>query len=239
MHTRGKLALSLTVVSLVLGFMVALQYKQAEPASVLGLGVGTSTAEEKHLFAELSTLKTANNEAETELANVTSQVSKFERKSVGTSSGLKNMETVLQDERILAGVTPVYGPGISVTLMDGAATGSDVEQVLTHDWNVRNVINELFTAGAEAISINGYRVVATSGVFCRGPVVTVNDHRLGAPFVIEAIGDPQTLNSALEIQGGILDLLRGNGLRVSNPTMVTKLEMPAYTGAVQASSTSN
>lgn len=239
MRTRGKLALSLTVVSMVLGFMVALQYKQTESASALGIGAGTSISENKHLNAELRSLEQSNHDAEAQLTDITSKVSNYEKKSSGPSNGLESMEKLLQDERILAGVSSVYGPGVTVTLMDGGASGSDVEQVLTHDWNVRSVINEMFTAGAEAVSINGYRVVATSGVFCRGPVVTVNDHRLGAPFVINAIGDPQTLKSALEIQGGILDLLRANGLRASDPTIVSKLEMPAYTGAVQAQSTAN
>ncbi len=241
MRTRGKLALSLTVVSMVLGFMVALQYKQTESASVLGIGAGTGASIDanKRLNAELRSLKQSNNDAQAQLADITSKISSYEKKSSGSNNGLESMEKLLQDERILAGVSTVYGPGITVTLMDGGASSSDIEQVLTHDWNVRSVINELFTAGAEAVSINGYRVVATSGVFCRGPVVTVNDHRLGAPFVINAIGDPKTLKSALEIQGGILDLLRSNGLRVSDPTIVSKLEMPAYTGAVQAQSTSS
>ncbi len=241
MRTRWKLALSLTAVSAVLGFMIAIQYKQTRIGSALGigLGLGSSTAENKHLFTELNTFKAANLQAQTQLANVTSEISGFEKKSTGTSNALKGMENVLQAERILAGVTPVAGQGISVTLMDGGASGSDVEQVLTHDWNVRSVMNELFTAGAEAVSINGYRVVATSGVFCRGPVVTVNDHRLGAPFVINAIGDPQTLKSALGIQGGIIDLLRSNGLRVANPTIIARIGMPAYTGAPQTPTTTN
>lgn len=241
MRTKGKLALSLTVVSMVLGFMVALQYKQTESASALGIGAGVGTAigADKHLNAQLKSLKQANSDSEAQLADMTAKVSAFERKTSGPNDGLESMEKLLQDERILAGASSVYGPGITVTLMDGGASGSDVEQVLTHDWNVRSVINELFTAGAEAVSINGYRVVATSGVFCRGPIVTVNDHRLGAPFVINAIGDPVTLKSALEIQGGILDLLRSNGLRVSDPINISKLEMPAYTGAIQAQSTAN
>jgi uncharacterized protein YlxW (UPF0749 family) len=122
--------------------------------------------------------------------------------------------------------------------MDGTAVpGSNPEQFLTHDWDIRSVINELFTAGAEAVSINGYRVVATSGVFCTGPVVRVNDHRIGAPFTIEAIGDPQALKSTLTMQGGILDLLRSRGVNVSDPQMVQVIKMPPFTGSVSPSST--
>lgn len=233
MKTRTKLALSLTVVSTVLGFMISLQYRQAETAAALGVDDSATTAIDSRLQSQLAALKTANNNAETELAAVMTELSKYEEASTGSNQSLQDLQTRLQDERILAGVTPVEGPGITVTLMDGAG-GTDVEQILTHDWNVRSVMNELFTAGAEAVSINGYRVVATSAVECQGPVVSVNDHRLGAPFTIEAIGDPDTLKSALDIPGGILDELRANGLQVSDPQIESHIVMPAFTGAVTA-----
>lgn len=231
MQTRAKLGLSLTVVSTVLGIMLGLQYRQTEAATALGLGNGgVSTTTDQHLEAQLNQLKTANNHAEQQLTQVTTQLANYEQKSTGTSSALKQLQVKMTDERILAGLTPVQGPGITLALMDGTANGSDVEQILTHDWNIRSVINELFTAGAEAVSINGYRVVATSGVFCSGPVVRVNNHRLGAPFVINAIGDPQVLKSAMDIQGGILDMLRGDGLQVTAPTIKQNMVMPAFTG---------
>lgn len=235
MNTRTKVALSLTVVATVLGFMASLQYRRTEIGLKMGVESGESSAVDSRLIDQLNALKAANSAAEQSLANATTALTNFEKQSAGSSQAMKDMQTRLSDERILAGVTPVEGPGVTVTLMDGAGSGSDVEQVLTHDWNVRSVMNEMFTAGAEAISINGYRVVATSAVTCQGPVVSVNDHRLGAPFVIEAIGDPSTLQSALTIQGGILDLLRGNGLQVSDPQIESKIVMPAYTGGLQAS----
>jgi uncharacterized protein YlxW (UPF0749 family) len=233
-NTRTKLALSLTVVSTVLGCMATLQYRRTEIGLKMGVEMGGSSTVDRRLVNQLNALKAANNTAEQTLANVTGTLMDFEKQSTGTSQAMKDMQTRLEDERILAGVTPVTGPGVTVTLMDGAGSGSDVEQVLTHDWNVRSVMNEMFTAGAEAMSINGYRVVATSAVTCQGPVVTVNNHRLGAPFKIEAIGDPSTLQSALTIQGGILDLLRANGLQVSDPQIESNITMPAFTGALLA-----
>ena len=87
------------------------------------------------------------------------------------------------------------------------------------------------------MSINDYRVVATSAIFCTGPVVRVNDHRLAPPFVITAIGDPKTLQSALDIQGGVLDALRARNLRVSEPQQVQLITMPAFTGSLASSTT--
>lgn len=237
MRTNTKLILSLTTVSLVLGFMVSLGYRQNRVASSLGVLVTGSSAVNKQLTQRLTALKNSNAQADQALATVTADINQYEQKSTGSSQELKNLQARLTAERILAGVTPVHGPGISVTMTDGGSNGSDIEQILTHDWNVRSVVNELFTAGAEAITINDYRVVATSAVECQGPVVSVNGHRLGAPFEIQAIGDPTTLRSALDIQGGILDALRQQGLQVSDPQTESNIEMPAYTNALQVAGT--
>ncbi|QSO49471.1 DUF881 domain-containing protein [Alicyclobacillus mengziensis] len=237
MRARTKLAYSLSVVSMVLGFMVAVQYKQQTVTHGMSGVFSSADPEQKQMLTELTALKKSNANAQQQLAALTGQLSSFEQASVGGNAELQQLQQRLQDERILAGVTPVTGPGISVTLMDGVATGANVEQVLTHDWDIRSVINELFTAGAEAVSINGYRVVATSGIFCTGPVVKINDHRIGAPFTIYAIGDPQTLQSALTIQGGILDSLRQRGVNASEPEIMQTIDMPAFTGTLMANGT--
>lgn len=234
MKTSTKLTLSLTVVSVVLGFMVSLGYRQAEGSSRLGILDTGSSAVNRQLTSSLADLQTANQNADQQLAKITAEVNQYEQQSTGTNQALKQIQTRLQDERILAGSTPVHGPGITLTLTDGGGTASDVEQILTHDWTVKTVISELFTGGAEAITINNYRVVATSAIECQGPVVSVNGHRLGAPFEIQAIGDPTVLRSALDIQGGILDALRQQGLQVSTPQVSTNIQMPAYTNALQA-----
>jgi uncharacterized protein YlxW (UPF0749 family) len=232
-RTRMQLMVSLTVVSMVLGFMVALQYQQVESRrkSDSDLTV-TADTEQSQLRAELATLERANKDALVQLSKINAELSSFEERSAGSNDRLKRLQARLERERILAGTTAVTGPGISITIMDG--TGPDAEQVLTHDWDVRSVINELFTAGAEAVSINGYRVVATSGIFCTGPVVRINDHKISAPFVIQAIGDGQTLKSALEAPGMLLDVLRSRGLNVSDPKIETSITMPAFSGRTDA-----
>ncbi|RIV28218.1 DUF881 domain-containing protein [Alicyclobacillaceae bacterium I2511] len=235
--TKTKLMGSLTVVAMVLGFMVSLQYKQQLSSHLSGTALSSVDQQEQtKLENQFSALKQANGNAQADLAKITTELSDYEQRTAGNNASLQHLQQALQDERILAGMTPVEGPGVTVTLMDGIATGPNVEKYLTHDWDVRSVINELFTAGAEAISINGYRVVATSGIYCTGPVVKINDHRIGAPFTIAAIGDPQTLNSALQTQGGILDALRSRGISVSQPQIQQVVHMPAYIGPLMAAS---
>lgn len=235
MQARVRLTASLTIVAVALGFMVSLSYKHMETMTGGGLSGSTSYPAQKQLQQQLTQLTEANQQAQQQLGSITTQITQYEQRSTGSNSQLQALQKQLSAERILAGSTAVKGPGVEVVLMDGTAVGGNTEQVLTHDWDIRQLVNELFTAGAEAVSINGYRVVATSAVTCIGPVVKVNDNRLGAPFTVDAIGSPQTLQSALMIQGGILDALRSRGVSASQPSIKQNIQMPAFTGALTAS----
>jgi uncharacterized protein YlxW (UPF0749 family) len=77
------------------------------------------------------------------------------------------------------------------------------------------VVNELWAAGAETIAVNGQRVTATTGLSQVGGTVVVNLQRLNGPFDIAAIGDPATLEGALNIRGGLVEGLRALGLTVT------------------------
>lgn len=234
MQARIRLTTSLTIVAMVLGFMVSLSYKHMEAIAGAAGTVSVSDPAQQQLQKQLTQLIRANQQAQQQLASLTAQITHYEQQSTGSNSGLQALQQRLTAERILAGLTPVEGPGVQVVLMDGQAAGGNTEQVLTHDWDIRQLVNEMFTAGAEAVSINGYRVVATSAVTCIGPVVKVNDQRIGAPFTVDAIGSPQTLQSALTIQGGILDALRARGVSASQPTIQQNIKMPAFTAVLTA-----
>lgn len=233
MNAQGRVIASLTVVAVALGYMLTVSYRQNHAAAALGVLVNGNSAVNRQLAERLSELKQSNQEAQQQLASLTQEIAQYEQISAGSTDSVQALQQRMTGERILAGLTPVHGPGIQVTLNDGSAGGSDVEQILAHDWTLRNLVNELFTAGAEAVAINDYRVLATSSIECQGPVVSVNGHRLGAPFTVVAIGDPAVLSSALEIQGGILDAMRQEGLQVSTPEVENDIHIPAYTNSLQ------
>jgi len=75
---------------------------------------------------------------------------------------------------------------------------------VVHDSDLLGVINELRSAGAEALSLNGERILATSEIRCAGNTVSVNNTRYAAPFVIRAIGDPDAMEQALMMRSGIV-----------------------------------
>ena len=132
-----------------------------------------------------------------------------------------------------AGLVEVVGPGVMVSLQDSSAANvtGDEADYLIHDNDLLSVINELRSAGAEAISLNGERILATSEVRCTGAVVTVNGRRYAAPYIIFAIGDPDTLYSALTMRSGVADILSQWGISV-RVTASDLLLIPKYNGSI-------
>lgn len=147
----------------------------------------------------------------------------------------------LQDTKILAGLTEVEGPGVVVTLRDISDVKKKIDTPkesggfgpmddIIHDFDVLRTVNELWNAGAEAIAVGGNRVVSRTSIRCVGAVIHVNDQPVSSPIVIQAIGDPKILASAMNLKGGVMQDLRDlePGMVSVEPAKMIKL--PAYTG---------
>jgi len=141
----------------------------------------------------------------------------------------------LEVARIEAGVDAVTGPGVTVTLNDSSqpfAPGQNPNLYVLHDVDVLRVLNEIKAAGGEAIAINGHRLLAGSSVRCIGPAILIDQTaRVTPPYVIAAVGDPDTLAAALNMRGGVVDSLTFWGIRVT-VQKAAQLTIPAYQGAV-------
>ena len=90
--------------------------------------------------------------------------------------------------------------------------------MLIHDTDLRALVNELNAAGAEAISINGQRIISSTAIRCVGPVIQVNGIKVAAPFSIKAIGNAKYLESALNIKGGLVDSFEVYGIKIKIST---------------------
>lgn len=113
-----------------------------------------------------------------------------------------------------AGLSNVRGSGISMTLNDAVAAGDfSIEDYIIHDSDVFILLNELRKAGAEAISINGERVLGMTKTVCAGPTILINNSRYPVPFEFKAIGDPQTLYQTMENSEAV-NILRLYDIRV-------------------------
>ncbi|CAN5383067.1 DUF881 domain-containing protein [soil metagenome] len=145
--------------------------------------------------------------------------------------------------RGLAGLEPVVGTGISIVLSDASSDtldraisdpDLDLDRFVVHQQDIQAVLNALWAGGAAAVTIQGQRVVTTTGIKCTASAVRLQGVPYPQPYTIRAVGDPVALTSALDRDSDVLrfraDALNpdiGVGWEVSPEESV---EAPAYTG---------
>ncbi len=189
--------------------------------------------EENNLRAEVLKYKERYENKYKELEKAEEQLEKERENSTKNDSNLKEKdENITQGNKII-GLAEVKGPGVIITLTDSKkdiSSSLNPSDLIVHDLDVLSVINELKNAGAEAISINDQRLIPTSGIICGGNIIDINGEKVGAPFVIKAIGLPEQL-AALNRPGGYLERLKsysiGAELKKSN-----NITIPKYTGTI-------
>ncbi|MFX4273409.1 DUF881 domain-containing protein [Propionibacteriaceae bacterium Y1685] len=102
----------------------------------------------------------------------------------------------------VAGNVPVRGPAVTVTLTDAPSSvqpvGVDDDELVVHQQDIQSVVNALWLGGAEAMTIQGQRVISTTGIKCVGNTVVLHGVPYAPPYVITAIGDPLRLEASLE-----------------------------------------
>ena len=112
--------------------------------------------------------------------------------------------------RLITGLTDVAGEGVVITLNDAEDSASiDISQMseyIIHDSDILVVVNLLRVGGAQAISINNERIIATSEQVCAGPTIKVNNNRYAVPYEIKAIGNIDELYNAVKDSGFINDM---------------------------------
>lgn len=117
-------------------------------------------------------------------------------------SGPGEFQSALVFAEESAGMAPVSGPGLRVTLTDAPAdvkpAGVDDDSLVVHQQDIQAVVNALWAGGAEAMSIQGQRVISTTGIKCVGNTVVLHGIPYAPPYVIEAIGDEDTMRQALD-----------------------------------------
>ena len=124
-----------------------------------------------------------------------------------TENGLSSQQAKVDQLREPAGVTAVHGPGIEVTLDDAPAAvrqsvgEQDRREVIVHQQDIQAVANALWSGGAEAMTIQGQRVVSTTGIKCVGNTVILHGIPYSPPYRIAAIGDQDTLRRSLMDSG--------------------------------------
>ena len=169
-----------------------------------------------------------------ELEETEKQLETERENATKNNSELEEAEKKITEGNKITGMTEVTGAGVTITLSDGKGISSSTlnpSQLIVHDIDVLSVVNELINAGAEAVSINGQRWVLNTAISCRGNTIDINGERIGAPFVIKAIGLPEYL-SGLERVGGYLEYMKQDGVNVKLEKS-NNITIPKYSGVIK------
>lgn len=217
----------ITLFSIIIGIFIATQVKMGleiyAPVTIKSLQI--TKAEIVAINNEVSELNKIIKAKEEEL-NLLENIAKGDDNII---------DIFLQDiklNKMLSGQTSLNGPGIVIKMYDNPEermVGFDLNDDIIHDADILNILNDLKIAGAEAISVNDERVIATSEIKCAGPTIRINGRSSATPFVIKVIGDPKLLYAAVNAPGTYGDLLKSVYQIGFETTIEDSISIPAFT----------
>jgi uncharacterized protein YlxW (UPF0749 family) len=216
---------------LALGFLIAAQLAAEGPR------IRYTTQERSPLVETALGLQTQQEQLKKQILDLRGRIKGLEDQGQGTTAQQRELNASLQQARIEAGLIPLTGTGIVFRLADSTqpvpANGNPADYSVTAR-DIRTVIAELWLAGAEAIAVNGERVVATTGVLDIGGTILVNSAYLAPPYQVSAIG-PTDMLEQLGLSQGWIDFIqtrRGRfGVDVSFAEPPT-VDIPAFAGSL-------
>ncbi len=194
---KSKIILStiIGIICMILVCVMFMQFKIVEETDITGI----EAAREEELQTMLSDSKTRYEEIEEKLVETQQKIAEYQQKIDSNEQASELLDEELEQTNFLLGKTNVTGEGVIVTLQN-----NEEKDISASD--LRTLINELKLAGAEAISINGSRVLSMTEIVDVNPYILVNEERIISPYIVKAIGNPMYLSSALSLKNsGFID----------------------------------
>jgi len=204
------------IMCIILGIVLALQFRIVQDRYLEG-AIPSQRALE--LESELKKIKLEKENLLNELSVYEKRLKEIEETAASENILIKNMKSELEKYKILAGFTTVKGPGVQVVIDDppkDSQYSSEISTITIRYDLLLSLINVLNAAGAEALSINGQRVLSKTEIHYANNSVTINNIPTVPPFIIKAIGNSDTLESALNFRFGVVwDMRENYGLQVN------------------------
>lgn len=219
---KGQVTITITIglVILILTAVIFVQFKTINQTDITSL----ENMREDELRTEISNFKQKVEEITKEIAGIESKIADYQEAINTNKEASELLSRELEQQNNILGRNDVKGSGVIITLTD-----TRTQKVSGED--LRALLNQLRTDGAEAISINGQRIVYDSYVVdIGGTFISVNGERIVSPYEVKAIGNPTYLESGLsKKQYGYIDTKLEEGkdvtLKRENNILISK-----YTG---------
>lgn len=215
---------------LALGFLIAAQMAAEGPR------VRYTSQERTPLVGTVLGLQAQQDQLKQQILDTRAAIADLEARGQGGATVTQQLNRELQAARIAAGLVAMTGPGLVIQLSDSTLpvpAGGNAQDYLVSGGDVLTVVDQLWAAGAEAMAVNGERVVVSTAIVDIGGSVVVNGAYVAAPYQVSAIG-PATMLDTLTHQQGFADFVRargeafGIGISYATPDEV---DLPAYAGS--------
>ncbi len=186
---KGKLTMTITIgiMCTVLLYVMLVQFKTVEETDITEI----ENMREAELRTEVANWKTKYEDVSKKYEETTKTIREYEDKITNNQEASELLQEELERANMLLGKTDVQGEGIVITLSDNRERKIEIYDIL-------QLINELKLAGAEAISINDERIIATTDIKeVNSMYIVVDGKRITSPYVVKAIGNQTYLESGL------------------------------------------
>lgn len=189
------------VMALLTGFLFAVSAQALRPKPTAAAKVRAE------LVSRIEALQAHGAAQEAQISKLTKEVQDYEALAL-QQAGSGDLTAEVKKLEILSGTAPMSGPGLKLTMDDapqangagdtGGRPDSSFESGRVTSSDVQIVVNGLWGAGAEAISINGHRLTSTAAIRFAGQAIIVDFRPLSRPYVITAIGDANGMHQLFE-----------------------------------------
>ena len=204
MKKFGK-ALVFGILCLILTFAITVQLR----VSSLSESESSQTKITDKLKDEIFRLNDENVKLAEKFQNTTSELDDARNQAAQNDSSSKDTSELIKKYTIVSGKTDVTGQGIIIKYKP-----SDNEAKADMVKDLRDIVNEIKNAGAEAIEINNQRIVGTTAIEMVKNKIEINDTEVSGNFIIKAIGDSNLMYSGLIRPGGTIENIKESGVSI-------------------------
>ena len=201
---------ALALFLMLIGMLAVSQWRAARP---LRAQLELPSRRTTEVAVLLKRQEEARRALEVEAHRLRERVRAYQRAAIEGQGVAETMAREVAHFRLILGLTPVEGPGVVVHLPSGGAPGG-ISPAQIRAADLSGLVNELWSAGAEALTVNGVRILATTGFRDRGDAILAGISPVRPPYTIMAVGEALTLQAALSLRGGFVEGLQSIGLRV-------------------------
>lgn len=214
MNNSIKNKIAMTTVCVLLGVIVTIQFKTLDDIDTNVI----STQKSKEIAIEYKKLKTEREKIIKEMNKLEKKVSQYEKAEVEKDPLLENLYKDIEKYKMLSGYKDVKGEGVVIQIDNPQADvqiGSEKNILIDNYSFLLEIISLLNAVETEAIAINDQRYTSFTEIVPAGELLEINGVSFGVPIVIKTIGDPEDIENALRIKGGIIWLMEeGYNLKI-------------------------